>query len=60
LIVLFNNISQPIAGLVIAVYVGIFSVQTTVLYISSFAFALGTVVFILLKMKSSSFSVVKS
>ena len=60
LIVLFNNISQPIAGLIIAVYANIVSIQTIVLYISIFAFVMGSIVFILVKVKSSNFSIVKS
>jgi len=60
LIVLFNNISQPIAGLIIAVYANIIGVQSIVLYISIFAFLLGVIVFILQKIKSSRFSIVKS
>jgi len=60
LIVLFNNISQPIAGLIIATYANTIGIQPLVLYISIFAFLLGFIVFILVKVKSSNFSIIKN
>ncbi len=45
-IVLFNNISQPISGLLIAVYSNIINIQTLVLYISIFSFSIGSLIFV--------------
>jgi MFS family permease len=50
LIVLFNNISQPIAGLIIAIFADNLGIQRIVFFISTFAFILGISVLIKYKM----------
>lgn len=55
LIVLFNNISQPLAGLTVAMYASVYTVQSVVLAVVVVAVFIGIVVFLVLWGRRGSF-----
>ena len=55
LIVLFNNISQPLAGLAVALYASVYAVQSVVLAVVAVAILIGVLVFMVLWGRRGSF-----
>ncbi|NRA21816.1 MAG: MFS transporter [Oceanospirillaceae bacterium] len=51
LVVLFNNISQPLAGLAVALYASVYAVQSVVLAVVALAILIGSLVLMLLLAK---------